>query len=140
MSLDYHYQTIGYILDHLISSGLRRVDLSDENSMDVMLYREGPEEEVHATFNDVLHWMLDEGLIRAASIQSGDPCDHFNGVQLTSKALAVIQTDPRGAGNLDKSVEKTIVESKQGELTADVYGRIGSFVGGVLGGFGQSFG
>lgn len=139
MSLEYHYQTIGYVLQHLIDNGLRRVDLSAENAMEIMLFRKGDEEEVYRTFNDVLHWMLDEGLIRVAKIQFSESCDYFNGVQLTSKGLAVIRAEPKDGEQLEQSVENTISSAQKGELGADIYGKIGSFVGGVLGGFGQSF-
>ena len=139
MPLDYHFQTIGFILKDLLDHGLRKVEYSEENSMEVMLYREGDENEVHATFNDVLHWMINEGLIRADSIQTGDVCDYFVGVQLTSKGIAVVQAKPPEGSDLDQSIKKTIQEPPKGGLGADVYGKIGSFVGGILGGFGQSF-
>lgn len=138
MALDYHYQTIGFILKDLLDHGLRKIDYSDENSMEVMLTREGDEEEVHATFNDVLHWMLDEGMIRADAIQDGDPCDYFSGVQLTSKGIAIIQAKPPVESDLKQSIVKTIQEPPMGGLGADVYGKIGSAVGGLLGGFTQA--
>lgn len=140
MALDYHYQTIGFILKDLLDHGLRKVDYSDENSMEVMLYREGVEEEVHATFNDVIHWMIAEGLIRADKIQDGDPCDYFSGVQLTAKGIAVVEAKPPEQSELKQSIVKTIQNPAKGELGADVYVKIGSAVGGLLGGFVQAIG
>ncbi|MFD2058265.1 hypothetical protein ACFSQT_35835 [Mesorhizobium calcicola] len=140
MALDYHFQTIGFILKDLLDHGLRKVNYSAENSMEVMLYRAGDEDEVHATFNDVLHWMIDEGLIRTDSIQDGDPCDYFNGVQLTSKGIAIVQAKPPEGSDLEYSIVKTIQEPPKGGLGADVYAKIGSAVGGLLGGLAQAMG
>lgn len=140
MALDYHYKTIGFILKDLVDYGLRRADYSSENALEVMLYREGNEEDVLVIFNDVLHWMLDEGLMRAASIQAGEYCDYFNGVQLTAKGIAVINAPPIAGSSLDNTIEKTITEAPKGDLGADIYAKIGSLVGGLLGGFQQSYG
>ena len=63
--IDYHYQTMGRILSHLVQQGLKRVDFDDSDAMKIMTERHGDEEEVLQTFADVLHWMNDEGLIRS---------------------------------------------------------------------------
>lgn len=135
-TLEYHYETIGYVLEHLVSTGLRKVDLEASDAMEVMIHRMGNEEEVLATFNDVLHWMIDEGIVRASSIQAFDSCDIFNGVQLTSKGIGVLQLKPEGESTIAEELSK----GERGSLGSDAYGKIGSFVGGVLGGFSQSFG
>lgn len=137
--LEYHYETIGRVLDHLVSNGLRRLDFEAADAMDVMTHRIGDEVDVLATFNDVLHWMLGEGLIRCTSVQDCEYCDYFNGVQLTSKGIAIIQTNAPIDG-LDANVQDTLTQADMGSLSSDVYQKIGSFVGGAAGGFLQSFG
>ncbi|WP_420409394.1 hypothetical protein [Hoeflea sp.] len=137
--LEYHYETIGRILDFLVSNGLRRFGLESSDAMEIMTHRIGDEEEVLATFNDVLHWMLDEGLIRCSSVQDGGYCDYFNGTQLTSKGIAIIQSKVQIEG-LPGNVQDTLSQGDRGSLTGEVYQKIGSFVGGAAGGFLQSFG
>jgi hypothetical protein len=78
--------------------------------------------------------MHDEGLIRAANIQEYDGGYAYMGVQLTSKGIAVLRAKPDDA-ELGESVEKTVSEVHPGELDASLFTKIGSFVGGVAGGF-----
>ncbi|MBB2707759.1 MULTISPECIES: hypothetical protein [Rhizobium] len=134
-TMEYHYQTIGRILSHLINAGLSRVDFDESDAMDVMTHRIGDEEAVLRTFADVLHWMNDEGLIRVRSIQEYEGGYAFNGVQLTAKGVSVVQTKPNDP-DLGESIEKKV--SDKGELDASVYTKIGSFVGGLIGGAAQA--
>ncbi|TPK88666.1 MULTISPECIES: hypothetical protein [unclassified Mesorhizobium] len=134
-SLAYHYETMGRLLEHLVAGGLRRIDLETSDAMDIMTHRIGDEEEVLATFNDVVVWMLDEGLIRASSIQqTGELTTAFNGVQLASKGISLIQQKPDDS-ELGGSIEEKLTGGKKGELSTSVYVKIGSFVGGAVGGF-----
>lgn len=130
-TMEYHYQTMGRILSHLIQKGFSRVDFDESDAMDIMTERWGSEEEVLQTFADVLHWMDSEGLIRVANIQEYDGGYAFSGVQLTSKGIAAIQAKPADP-ELGDSIEKKVSEG--GDLDASVYTKIGSFVGGLLGG------
>ncbi|MBD9638474.1 hypothetical protein IB277_19410 [Ensifer sp. ENS07] len=134
-TIDYHYETMGRILSHLIHQGLKRVDLDDTDAMEIMTERHGDEEEVIQTFADVLHWMLSEGLIRAHSVQEFEGGYAFSGVQLTSKGIAVIQAKPNDP-ELGESIEKKVDE--KGDLDASAYTKIGSFVGGLIGGATQA--
>ncbi|MQX63960.1 hypothetical protein GHK78_13045 [Sinorhizobium meliloti] len=95
----------------------------------------GSKEEVRQTFADVLHWMNNEGLIRVSNIHEYEGGYAFSGVQLTSKGVAVIQVKPNDP-ELGESIEKKI--SEPGSLDASVYTKIGSFVGGVIGGVTQA--
>jgi hypothetical protein len=130
-TMEYHYQTMGRILSNLVKAGLSRVNFDDSDAMEIMTHRIGNEEEVLQTFADVLHWLNDERLIRVKSIQEFDGGYAFNGVQLTSKGIAIIQAKPKDA-ELGESIEKTL--AKPGTLDASVYTKIGSFVGGLIGG------
>ncbi|MES4992416.1 hypothetical protein ACTJJ7_11310 [Phyllobacterium sp. 22229] len=134
-TIDYHYQTMGRILSHLVQQGFKRVDFDASDAMDIMTERRGDEEEVLKTFADVLHWMRDEGLIRVGTIQEFDGGFAFSGVQLTSKGIAVIQAKPNDP-ELGESIEKKV--SDNGSLDASAYTKIGSFVGGLIGGAAQA--
>lgn len=100
-----------------------------------MTERHGDEEEVLQTFADVLHWMNDEGLIRVGQVQEYDGGFAFSGVQLTSRGIAVIQAKPNDP-ELGESIEKKVSETKS--LDASAYTKIGSFVGGLIGGATQA--
>ncbi|NLS20323.1 hypothetical protein HGP16_27720 [Rhizobium sp. P40RR-XXII] len=134
-TIEYHYQTMGRILSYLVNAGLSRVDFDPSDAMDIMTHRIGDEEEVLRTFADVLYWMKDEGLIRVRRIQEFDGGYAFNGVQLTSKGVSIVQTKPNDP-DLGESIEKKV--SVKGELEASVYTKIGSFVGGLIGGATQA--
>ncbi|MEI8703407.1 MAG: hypothetical protein E5Y79_09605 [Mesorhizobium sp.] len=136
-TIEYHYQTMGRILSHLINQGLARVDFEPADAMEIMTERWGSEEEVLATFADVLHWMRSEGLIRTTAVQEYDGGYAFSGVQLTSKGIAAIQAKPDDA-ELGETIEKKVTESAEGSLDPSIYTKIGAFVGGFTGGFTQS--
>lgn len=71
----------------------------------------------------------DEGLIRVKSIQEFDGGYAFNGVQLTSRGIAIIQAKPKDP-DLGESIEKKL--SEPGDTDAATYTKIGAFVGGVI--------
>jgi hypothetical protein len=131
--IEYHYQTIGRIIVHLVEKGLMRVDLESSDVFDIMTERWGDEDVVIQTFADVVHWMNDEGIIRIRTVQGFDHGFCFSGVQLTAKGLAIIGVRQESNGD---SIKK-IVESKPG-LDSAAYGKIGELVGGLLGGFTKS--
>jgi hypothetical protein len=136
-TIDYHYETLGRVLAHLVNQGLSRVDLESSDAMEIMTHRIGDEEEVLSTFADVVRWMEAEGLIRiteALEFLGGGFA--FTGVQLTSKGIAVVQSKPEGDETSETIAEK--VAGKPGELDPPSYTKIGAFVGGLLGGFTKS--
>jgi hypothetical protein len=136
-NIEYHYQTIGRILAHLVNQGLSRIDLDQSNAMEIMTERRGDEEEVLATFSDCLHWMKDEGLIRVAKAQEFEGGYYFNSVQLTSAGIALIKSDPNDS-DIGASIEKRVTDSKGTDLGSPIYTKIGEFVGSALGGFTKS--
>lgn len=85
-------------------------------------------------FVDVVSWLHAEGLItsHAAYITGA-----YGGVQLTSKGIAAVEkgTFNNGASG---SIRQAVEAKPDGTLGAETYGKIGSFVGGLLGGFAQS--
>ena len=137
-AMDYHYETVGRVLAHLVNVGLKRIDFEPSDAMDIMTERRGDEEEVIETFADVVKWMHDEGLIRIHAIQEFDGGFAFSGVQLSAKGIAVVQAKPNDAA-LGESIEKR-VSAEGGGLDASVYTKIGAFVGGLIGGVSQSLG
>lgn len=136
-NIEYHYQTIGRILAHLINRGLSRVDLDPSDAMEIMTERRGNEEQVLSTFSDCLHWMVSEGLIRVSNIHEYEGGYDFMGIQLTSAGIALIRSDPKDA-EIGPNIEKRVTESKGADLGSPIYTRIGEFVGGAFGGFTKS--
>ncbi|WP_428687841.1 hypothetical protein [Roseibium sp.] len=136
-TIEYHYETMGRILSHLISQGLSRVDFENSDAMEIMTERWGSEEEVIKTFFDVLFWMYNEGLIRIGKVQEYDFGYSLSRVQLTSRGIAAIQSKPDDEAFGD-TIEKKISDSGKGDLDASIYTKIGSFVGGFAGGFTKS--
>jgi hypothetical protein len=132
--IEYHYQTIGRILTFLVRRGLARTDLDESSAMEIMTERRGDEEVVLSTFSDCLQWMVREGLIHVQTIHEHDGGYDFNGVQLSSLGIEIIKRDPKDT-EIGTSIEKRVEESGGKDLGAPTYTKIGSFVGGALGGF-----
>ncbi|WP_028734635.1 hypothetical protein [Rhizobium leguminosarum] len=104
-TIEYHYQTMGGILSHLVGAGLSRINLDDSDAMDIMT------------------------IASAMRKKSGGYA--FHGIQLTSKGIAIIQTKPKDP-ELGESIEKKLAEP--GNTDAATYTKIGAFVGGVIAG------
>lgn len=136
-TIEYHYQTVGRILVHLVENGLRRVDLEPSDAMDIMTERRGDEEEVLQAFSDCLQWMIAEGLVRAHDVQEYDGGYIFSGVQLTSAGIAMIKAKPQDS-EIGASIEERVAEQADNPMDASVYTKIGEFVGSALGGLTKS--
>lgn len=54
-TMEYHYQTMGRILSHLINAGPSRIDFENSDAMEIMTYRICDEEDVLKTFANVLY-------------------------------------------------------------------------------------
>ncbi|RWK76265.1 hypothetical protein [Mesorhizobium sp.] len=123
------YEMIGRILAKLILGGLRRQDMKATDILGGDI-----DFEARRHFSDVVIWLLTEGLVTRASLYTDGT---FVGLQLTSKGIAAIEKGtfqgPSGA-----SIRETVEAKPDGGLGSDTYGKIGSFVGGLLGGFAQS--
>jgi hypothetical protein len=135
-TMQYHYETMGRILSHLVNQGLSRVDFEPSDAMDIMTERRGSEEEVLKTFTDVLHWMHDEDLIRVSSLNEYEGGFSLLGVQLTSKGIAIIQTETKDA-ELGDTIERKVAEH-DGEFDSSIYAKIGELVGSLAGSFTKS--
>ncbi|KQU91348.1 hypothetical protein ASD99_21965 [Mesorhizobium sp. Root695] len=128
-ALDESYELIGRILAKLVLGGLRSQEIEARDVMPQEAAIEGGSQH----FLAATHWLRLEGLITAGGIYSDG---RAWGVQLTSKGVAAIE---KGTFNGPKASIRETVESKpDGSLGPDTYGKIGSFVGGLLGGFTQS--
>ncbi|BCG70149.1 hypothetical protein MesoLj113a_13070 [Mesorhizobium sp. 113-1-2] len=121
------YEVIGRILAKLILNGLRRQELEAKP-----IYSENypTGDDVHH-FVDVMEWLRAEGLV---TVLSQNIAGGYFGAQLTAKGIVAIE---KGSFNGSSSIRET-VEARPGGLTSDNYGKIGSFVGGLIGGFAQS--
>jgi hypothetical protein len=86
------------------------------------------------TFEAVINWMLDERILRAKQrIETFDGRLRLNGVQLTSKGLAIVQ-QPLPSGD---SIAKR-VQSNTG--SGAFWSNIGELVGSIAGSFTKSLG
>jgi hypothetical protein len=124
------YEMIGRILATLILGGLRRQEIGVASVVDEDKINH---DAVHH-FVDVMKWLQNEGLITpGTALISGD----YMAVQLTSRGIAAIEQGQFSPAT-GKSIRETVESKAEGGLTSDTYGKIGSFVGGLLGGFTQA--
>jgi hypothetical protein len=138
-NLDYHYYTLGRILFDLAERGLSKVHYDQSSAMDVMSFRRGDEQEVLRVFADVLSFIVSEGIIRVDSVQEYDDGYSYNGVQLTSKGLALIQTKPQLA-TLSGSIVENAAEEKQKGADQSFFSKWGEFAGSFVGSITKSLG
>ncbi|TAV18922.1 hypothetical protein [Rhizobium ruizarguesonis] len=135
-TMDNHYEIMGRILAHLIKVGLRRVEFTEDDAYKILSNGIETDEDLPVIFADILRWMLEENLIRSGRIHlMMDSSYIFQDVQLTSRGIAAVQAKPTDP-SLGESVEETVAGND--ELDASTYTKIGSFVGGLMGGFTQA--
>ena len=122
--LEKSYELVGRIFAMLVDTGLRKAVFGSKN---FGLAESDP------FFSDVMAFLIDEQLVRIGG-QSMD--GEYYQVQLTSAGLKAIDSARFGDG---QSVRSTI-EEKRGELSSATYGKIGSLIGGVIGGVTKAIG
>jgi len=138
--MDFHNEVMGRILAYLIEQGLSRVNFVPQQVPTILGGGDIKDAGLQRTFADVVQWMTDEGLVRVRAVSfdmSG--AASFMGVQLTSRGIAVIQAKPDDP-DLGESIEQKVTEKREGGLDAHTFTKIGSMVGGILGGFTKSIG
>jgi hypothetical protein len=127
--LEEHLAVVGRVIAKFVSQGLA------PQAIDTF----APEAFLHTpvdrdTFEAVIVWMLDEGIIRAKQrIETLDGRLRLMGVQLTSKGLAIVQ-EPLPSGD---SIAKR-VQSNTG--SGAFWSSIGELVGSIAGSFTKSIG
>ncbi|MES0870920.1 hypothetical protein [Pseudovibrio sp. SCP19] len=137
-NLKAHQELIGKILHYLFDQGLRKSeinsDMADEFYKGTSLEGLGDFE----VLSDVVDWMEHEGIISIANNfkAMGGAFSNY-GVQLTSTGISMIQQQTF-AELEDKTIEQEI-EQSNGDISAEKYGKIGSLIGGFVGGLSQSF-
>jgi hypothetical protein len=136
--IDYHYYILGRVLFELAAQGLKRVDFDSSSAFEIMDYRHGDEEDVLQDFCDVLHFMINEKIISARSIQEFDGGYAFNGVQLTSKGLQLVN-EKAGLSEIRGSIVENATATQSNNQSAP-YAKWGEFIGGLLGSFTNSIG
>jgi len=133
--LDRHLEMVGRTLALLVANGLARVDLSTEDASIILKMDDSTE--LRAEFGNIIYWMISEGLVREGQNYSIlDDDITFCDIQLTSRGLAVLQSR---LPDTDISIADRLSEDKNGSLTGENYAKLDSLVGGILGGFAQSF-
>ncbi|KZL05507.1 hypothetical protein [Pseudovibrio sp. Ad26] len=138
-TLRVHQQLIGKILHFLYERGLSKTDISSRMAQEFYEGTTLEGEKGFATFSDVIDWMEQEGIISIVN-NSKALSGSFNhyGVQLTSYGISLIQNQK--FEELDKNTIEEVIESSNGEISSEKYGKIGSLIGGIIGGVAQSVG
>jgi hypothetical protein len=125
-----HMAIVGQVIAKFVSEGLSSLAIDCE----------APEAFLgipvdKGTFEAVINWLLDERILRARQrIETFDGRLRLNGVQLTSKGLAIVQ-QPLPSGD---SIAKR-VQSNTGSSGA-FWSNIGELVGSIAGSFTKSLG
>lgn len=131
--MDESLELIGRVLEHLHKKGLRRVDfwLADLYGGQMP---EGEWADFDSHFSDVMHWLERENAIAFQDEITGTVGESgFISVQLTSRGLALLKA-PTGDALPKPSIEETVARGGD-SLAPSMYVKIGSAVGGLLGGF-----
>jgi hypothetical protein len=131
--LDQHMAVVGQVIAKFVSEGLSSLEVdcgAPESFLGIPVDRR--------TFEAVINWMLDEGILRARErIETLDGTVdgrvRLNGVQLTSKGLAIVQQPLPSGDNIAKRVQ-----SNTGG--AAFWSSIGELVGSIAGSFTKSMG
>jgi hypothetical protein len=122
--LDQHMAVVGQVIARFVSEGLLGQPI-DTFAPEAFL---GAPVDTK-TFEAVITWMLDEGIIRGKErIETLDGRLRINGVQLTSKGLAIVQQPLPAGDNIAKRVQ-----SHSGSWSS-----IGELVGSIAGSFTKS--
>src|SRR6266702_2458373 len=100
-TLDQHMAVMGRVIAKLVSTGLFKHDI-DSRAVKEFL---GSEED-KKTFESVIIWMLDEGIIRAkdqATFMDGTIL--VKAAQLTAKGLAIVKQSPEDGETIEKRIQ-----------------------------------
>jgi hypothetical protein len=99
--LQQHMAVVGQVIARFISEGLS-VQAIDTGAPEVFLGTPVDQQ----TFEAVINWMLDEGIIRGKQrIETLDGGLRINAVQLTSKGLAIVQHPLPSGDNIARRVQ-----------------------------------
>ena len=127
--LEQHMAVVGQVIAKFVSEGLSSQAI-DTGAPEAFL---GSPVDPR-TFEAVINWMLDEGILRGKQrIETFDGRLRLNGVQLTSKGLAIVQQPLPSGDNIAKRVQSN---SGNGAF----WSNIGELVGSIAGSFTKSVG
>jgi hypothetical protein len=131
--LEQHMAVVGQVIAKFVSEGLSSQAI-DTGAPEAFLG--GPVDP--RTFEAVINWMLDEGILRARERMETfdgtlDGRVRFNGVQLTSKGLAIVQQPLPSGDNIAKRVQSNTGNGA-------FWSSIGELVGSIAGSFTKSMG
>lgn len=130
-NIDNHNQIVGRIIVYLVDNDPIGVTLTSQHIMVDTHLLDG---NFDKKFSDIVLWMERENLIYIKSkypLISGICL--FGEIGLTAKGLNIVQGV---VGGLDGTISK--ITADKSEMTSSAYGKIGSLVGGILGGFTQA--
>jgi hypothetical protein len=125
--LDEHMAVMGRVIAKFVASGLMPHNIDTRRSENFL---GAPEDK--KTFEGVIMWMLDEGIIRAKNVsQTMDGTIYLGAAQLTSKGLAIVK-QPLAGGD---TIEKRVQSNGSGN---SFWSSIGDLVGSAAGSFTKS--
>ncbi|CTQ42698.1 hypothetical protein [Roseibium aggregatum] len=139
-TLDKHQEIIGRMMKGLVDSGLEKIGFGDHMALEFLGLNTDQDAPKNSEIADVVSWMISEGLIRS---DAGPDQSYwrmgggflFPGLQLTSKGLAALDVIRSQEEKLSHQIDKP-----KGELSPATYTKLGSLIGGILGGFTKSIG
>ena len=125
--LDQHMAVVGQVMARFVSEGLLGQPIDTFAPEAFLGVPADPR-----TFEAVITWMLDEGIIRGKErVQTIDGRLRIIAVQLTSKGLAIVKHPLPGGDTIEKRVQSQTGGNQ-------FWSSIGDLVGGFAGGFTKS--
>jgi hypothetical protein len=127
--LDQHMAVVGRVIAKFVSTGLLTHDIDSRRAENFL----GATEDKR-TFESVIGWMLDEGIIRAKNkIMTMDGTIYVVAAQLTAKGLAIVRQPVLDGETIEKRVQS-------GGGGNSFFSKIGELVGSAAGSFAKSLG
>lgn len=130
------FKVVGKVFSLLLENGLKRQGITCEAFYDGQEHPDSKEFQDHKWhLMDVLVWMVNEKLITGKPNQSFTT---FHNAQLTAYGIWVARS-----ATLDEEAGTSIVDylnSNSGNLSGETYSKIGSLIGGIVGGAAQTLG
>jgi hypothetical protein len=127
--LDQHMAVMGRVIAKFVSTGLLPHNIDSRRVENFLGTTEDKK-----TFESVIEWMLDEGIIRAKNKSTTmDGTIHVAAVQLTAKGLAIVKQPLSEGETIEKRIQSAGADNS-------LFSKIGELLGSAAGGFAKSVG
>jgi hypothetical protein len=125
--LHQHMAVVGRVIAKFVSTGLLTHNIDSRRAENFL---GAPEDK--RTFESVIGWMLDEGIIRAKNVSTTtDGTIYVAAAQLTAKGLAIVKQPVLDGETIEKRIQS-------GGDDNSFFGKIGELVGSAAGSFAKS--